>query len=224
MEEYPRLKGYAIRTFELWNEPYYDNGDNGDYNPGRYARLVRAVGVAAHAADRSAKLLLAAEITGVQVGRRWISWINALYHAVRRLNKYFDGIAIHPYGRDVIHLSGHGWNQLRRTELIRRAFVRHHAADKPLWITEVGWPTCTDVAAGCVTIDQQAQCLATLMRYANTTWSRYVKGVFVYNYDDYAADTSNPENDYGLTSFGHAPKPALSVFRMFARRAIGATG
>jgi hypothetical protein len=30
---HPTLASYAIHTFELWNEPYYDNGNNGYYNP-----------------------------------------------------------------------------------------------------------------------------------------------------------------------------------------------
>ncbi|HET6866472.1 MAG TPA: hypothetical protein VFH80_11200, partial [Solirubrobacteraceae bacterium] len=44
--QHPDLAGYAIQTFELWNEPYYDNGNNGEYDPGRYARMVKAAALA----------------------------------------------------------------------------------------------------------------------------------------------------------------------------------
>ena len=46
-----------IQTFEIWNEAYYTNGDGGHYNPGRYARLVKAAATAGRAANPAAKFL-----------------------------------------------------------------------------------------------------------------------------------------------------------------------
>ena len=114
---HPTLTKTPITTFELWNEPYYDNGDNGDYNPGRYARLVKAAGAAGHAADPSAKFLIAAENQCALVSGTWVWWIDALYQAVPDLNNYFDGVAVHPYGTDLTNVSyptpGQAYNGLR---------------------------------------------------------------------------------------------------------------
>ena len=148
---HPTLTKMPITTFELWNEPYYNNGNNGDYNPGRYARLVKAAGAAGHAADPSAKFLLAADNQCALVSGTWVWWIDALYQAVPDLSNYFDGIAVHPYGSDLTNVqyptpgqAYNGYSQVRRLETIRQQFVNHGASDKPLWITEIGWPTCTN--------------------------------------------------------------------------------
>ena len=76
---YPALAGYAIGTFELWNEPYDDSGNNGDYDPGGYARMVKAAAIAGRQADPDAHFLLAAENQAQLVGSNWVWWIDALY-------------------------------------------------------------------------------------------------------------------------------------------------
>ena len=217
---YPALAGYAIQTFELWNEPYYDSGDNGDYDPGLYARMVKAAAIAGRQADPDAHFLLAAENQAQLVGSNWVWWIDALYQAVPDLNNYFDGVAVHPYGDDLTDLSFptpgqayDGYEQIRRVEAIHQEFAAHGAANKPLWITEIGWPTCTSGSDRCTTPAGQAADLTTVFNYARTTWKSFVQAVFVYSYDDAYPDPSNPEDDYGLAYNDGTPKPALAVFK-----------
>jgi hypothetical protein len=218
--QHPSLAGYAIQTFELWNEPYYDNGNDGDYDPGRYARLVRAAAIAGRQADPDARFLLAAENQAQLVGSRWVWWIDALYQAVPDLNNYFDGVAVHPYGIDLTNLSFptpgqayDGYEQIRRVEAIHQEFAAHNAGNKPLWITEIGWPTCTSGSDRCTTPAGQAANLTTVFNYARTTWKNFIQAVFVYSYDDYSPDSTDPEHDYGLAYNDGTPKPALDVFR-----------
>lgn len=228
---HPNLAAYAVPTFEIWNEAYYSNGNGGHYNPGRYARLVKAAVTAGRAADPAAKFLMGAEMEGEFVqsraqGRSWVWWVDALYKAVPDLNSYFDGVSVHPYGHDITHRSPaiygqpyYGYDQMRRVELIRKQFVKHGAASKPFWVTEVGWPTCKHGTIRCVTPAGQVKSLNALMRYARTTWKSYVRAVFVFYYDDVGADSANPMNDYGLIYFNRRPKPALPVFKAFAKLA-----
>jgi hypothetical protein len=217
--KHPDLTSYAIHTFEIWNEPYYDNGNNGDYNPARYANLVKAAALAGRAVDPSARFMLAAENQAQKVGSNWVWWTDALYQAVPDLNNYFDGIAVHPYGTDLTNLSYptpgqayNGYEQIRRVEAIHQEFGNHGATDKPLWITESGWPTCTSGSDRCTTEAGQAANLSTIFKYAHTTWKSYVQAVFVYSYDDARPDSTNPENDYGLAYNNGTPKAALNVF------------
>jgi polysaccharide biosynthesis protein PslG len=218
--QYPTLAGYAIQTFELWNEPYYDNGNDGNYDPARYARLVKAAGSAGHAADPNAKFLIAADNQAQLVGSTWVWWVDALYQAVPDLNNYFDGVAVHPYGNDLTNLSYptpgqayDGYSQIRRVESIRQEFVNHNAADKPLWITEIGWPTCTSGSTRCTSPAGQAANLQTVFNYARTTWKPYLQGLFIYSYDDALANSTNPEANYGLAYNDGTPKPALAIFK-----------
>jgi polysaccharide biosynthesis protein PslG len=225
-DRHARLRDYAVSTFDLWNEPYYDNGNNGRYDPARYARLVKAAGGAGHAADPSARLLLGAEMQGTLVDAKWLWWVDALYRAVPDLNNYFDGVAVHPYGRDITHRAPaivgqayHGYLQMRRIEIIRHQFVQHGAGSKPFWATEVGWPTCRSGSNRCVSLSGQLASLDQLMHDARTIWSGYVRAVFVYYYDDARNSSPDPESHYGLTYSNHVAKPILHVFRSFAQYA-----
>ena len=216
---HPSLAGYAVQTFEIWNEPYYDTFNNGNYDPGTYARLVKAAVIAGRAADSGARFLLAADNQGTTVNSTWVWWVDALYQAVPDLNNYFDGVAVHPYGSDLTNLTiptpgvaYDGYDQVRRLESIRQQFVSHGASDKPLWITEIGWPTCSSGSSRCTTAAGQAADLTTLFNYARTSWQSYVQAIFVYGCQDNGSDSSNPENDYGLVDYNGNAKPALSVF------------
>ncbi len=211
---------YAIQTFELWNEPYYDTDASGNYNPGAYARLVKAAAIAGRQADSSAKFLMAAEMQGQEVSGNYVWWVDALYQAVPDLNNYFDGVAVHPYGNDLTGNDAlvpgqayNGYDQIRRIETIRQQFINHSAGDKPFWITEIGWPVCISGSDRCTTLAGQAANLTTVFNDVHTIWKSFVQGVFVYDYTDCGTDSSDPENDYGLAYNDGTPKPSLAVFK-----------
>jgi hypothetical protein len=225
---HPGLKGDTVQTFEIWHEAYYPNGNDGHYDPGRYARLVQAAVTAGRVANPSARFLIGAEMQGDFVGsaarRTWMWWVDALYKAVPGLNNYFDGVSVHPYGHDITHRSPaipgqpyYGTDQMRRIELIRKQFVNHGAAAKAFWATEVGWPTCTHGTIRCVSPAGQRKSFKTLIRYTETRWKSYVRAVFVYYFDDLGRNSENPDNDYGLIYFNHKPKLVLPAFEAFAR-------
>jgi hypothetical protein len=102
-----------------------------------------------------------------------------------------------------------------RIENLRHQFVAHGAADKPFWITEIGWSTCND-SPDCVSPAQQEDNLATFLNDARGMWSNWVQAVFVYHYTD-GPDPSNVQDAYGLTNYNGTPKPALRVFRIAAQ-------
>jgi len=125
-----------------------------------------------------------------------------------------------PYGDDLTNVSFStpgvaydGYNQVRRTESIRQQFVNHGASTKPLWLTEIGWPTCASGSTRCTTQSGQASDLTSLLNYARGSWSSYVAAVFVYCYQDNGSNSADPENDYGLVDYNGNAKAALSVFK-----------
>ena len=214
----PALSPTPITTWELWNEPYLDSGDNGAYDPARYAQLVKAAGIAGHAADPNAKFLIGAEMQSALTNGAWQWWVDALYAAVPDLNSYFNGVAVHDYGSDVSTLNPivpgqpyDNYGHIRRIEDIRQQFLNHNAAGKPFWITEAGWSTCTD-SSSCVTPAQQASNLATLFGYIQGSWSGFVQGAFIYSYGD-GSNPSSTQGGYGLTYLNGSAKPALALFQ-----------
>ena len=211
---HPALAAYGATTYEVWNEPYYPGGNNNRYDPARYIRLFKAAVTAGRGADPSTKYLLEADEAGRETkGGVWLTWINEIYRDEHNLNNYFDGVAIHPYGNDVTGLKAPAFNQLRRVELLRKYFVQHGASNKPLWITEVGWSTCTHGGPLCVSPNRQASDTRTLFKYVHSTWSSYVAGVFLFTFQDYGGNKSNPYDNYGLTRLNRSAKPALAAFR-----------
>jgi Beta-galactosidase len=216
--QYPVLRASAITTWELWNEPYLASGDNGVYDPARYAQLVEAAGTAGHAVDPRAKFLVAADMQSALTNGAWQWWVDALYQAVPDLNNYFDGVAVHDYGSDVTTLNPivpgqpyDNYGHIRRIEDIHQQFINHNAAGKPFWITEAGWSTCSD-SSSCVTPAQQAANLAALFGYLHGRWRSFVQGAFIYSYGD-GSNPASTQGGYGLTYFNGNGKPALAVFQ-----------
>jgi hypothetical protein len=219
----PSLKGSAITTWEVWNEPFGSSFNDGDYDPGRYARLVKAAGSAGHAADPNAKFLLASEMSSARdANGDWQWWTDAMYQAVPDLNNYFDGVASHDYGNDTTTLNPiipgqpyPNFGHILRINDLRQQFINHGAADKPFWITEIGWSTCNDNPGTCVTPAEQATNLTTLFNDIHGPWSSFVQAVFIYQYGDQSTSGST-QDSYGLTNHDGSPKPALAIFQQQA--------
>ena len=203
----------APSHFELWNEPYLSQFSADGVDPARYARLVKAAAKAGGRANRRAKYLLAAD-QGPSGDR--LTFIDRMYAAVPHLNSYFDAVAAHPY------TTGHspddvndGWG-FPRLANIRAKFVSHGARSKPLWITEIGWSTCPS-SPRCVSEQTQADYLARMFELLRTTYSGYVRAVFVYSRGDLPpTNPSEPMFWFGLQRLDDSHKPAYDVFRQAA--------
>ena len=176
--ENPSLRGSAIQTWEIWNEPFFSSGNNGSYDPASYARLIKAAAIAGRTADPSAQFLIASEMHSARDSNgNWQWWTDALYQAVPDLNNYFDGVAVHAYGTNTTTLTPmvagqpyNNYDRMRRIEDIHQQFLTHGATHKPFWITEIGWSTCTD-SPNCVTPTQQAANLSTLFADLHGSWA-----------------------------------------------------
>lgn len=220
---HPSLRGSAITAVELLNEPYFDNGNASHYDPARYARLVRATAIATRRVDHHVRLLLEADMATHQYKSGFSWWVDSLYHAMPSLSRYFDGVAMHDYGSDPTHLTPirygqayQNFDRTRRIEDVRAQFVRHHAAAKPFWIMETGFTTCRVHNIDCVSEAAQAADLRTLLGYIRGRYRSWVQAVFVYRYQDDNGGTGFFDG-YGLMRANGTPKPAMSVFKPFAR-------
>jgi hypothetical protein len=130
--EHPELPREPIRTWEIWNEPNIVTF--GGARPERFARLIRDAGRVMRGVDGGAKLILGGLFgrplqipPNVQAGY----FLSRLYRA-RRVKKWFDGIALHPYVAGAAAMAG----QIRN---LRRVMRLHHDARTPIYVTELGW-------------------------------------------------------------------------------------
>jgi len=214
-QEHPELAKYAPTYFEIWNEPWYSVFST-PVDPARYARLFKAAVVAGRKANPAARFIIAAEWQYSIDGNSWHNWINDMYAAVPDLNSYMDAYSVHPYGNG----SADNWTpgngdafETRRLEVIHDAFVSHGAADKKMWVTEVGWSTCS--TSVCYSEADQAANYARFNQLARSSWAPYMAAVFYYALSDgwQATDRTNKELWFGAIRPDGSHKPAYDVLK-----------
>lgn len=199
----------APTSVELVNEPYADSSSNDDPDPATYARFVAAVVPAMRAANPRVRILLAADTTPANSKQDWVA---AMYTAVPDLNRYFDGIAVHPYGFDpVAQCDPKNDVSFCRIETLRARFVDRGAADKKFWITEIGSPTGGGSADHAVQVSEKVQAEYLRGYIAKADAYGYVQALYVYHYRDLDCSDS-VECYFGLTRNDGSQKPAWRVF------------
>jgi hypothetical protein len=124
-----------------------------------------------------------------------------------------DGVAAHPYNMSL----GFGENAL---DELQTALGAHGASKLPIWVTEVGWSTCT-VQGGCVTEKRQAVDLASFLELVRVRYPR-VAAVFVYRLRDLVVKPQfDREGAFGLIHVDGSRKPAWAAFHRFALKLKG---
>lgn len=213
--ENPDLPQRPLRWYELWNEPW-TAACNG--NAATYARLVVAAVTAGRHASPGARFLIGADTSVPAEGGTRGDWLDGMYAAVPDLGRYFDAVSVHPYGGnpDVYTPIGDTDHQPGRVEQLHAELAAHGDGNKPLWVTEIGWSTCSGTS-GCVTEAGQAQYLDEFLHDAVTIWRSYVRAVFVYDLRDIAPSPADArEAWFGLLRPDLSRKPAWTVLHGFA--------
>lgn len=218
---HPALPNRPATWFELYNEPYQPPGRP---DPAAYARMVRVAVPSARRANPRARFLIAGETTWVDAeGHLGGDWTAALYTAVPQFGRWFDGVAVHPYSiRSPLQQAppDESRDLSRRLEDVEAVLAAHGDARHHLWVTEVGWSTCT-APTECITEAQQARYLSDFLRLATTRWHPYLDAVLVYALHSYPHGPAAVAPNYGLLRADGRPKPAWQVFRNAALRALG---
>jgi hypothetical protein len=132
-DENPELPFLPIHRWEIWNEEnivtFVEKPE-----PANFAALIRISGRILHRADRNAQVILGGFFgRPLQVPPNVPSgdFLSRIYRA-RKVKKYFDGVALHPY---VARAQAMG-AQIRN---LRRIMRVHNDAATPIYVTELGW-------------------------------------------------------------------------------------
>jgi hypothetical protein len=133
------------------------------------------------------------------------SWWAGVTAADPNINDYYDGIYVHPYG---------GNSDPTQSALGNRAQVTdaHDTTGKPVWVTEIGWPTAVGQPATGDSLQwtdtQQAANIYNFVNWARSTG--YVASVLIFGYQDYGTndwygvETSNGTKKPGWTALAEA--------------------
>jgi hypothetical protein len=203
-KEHPSLdeSAYAITTFELGNEPYFQ------ISAQSYAESIRPTLEAVKALGLPAKLIVPTYTYGTNT-----SWTDTLYRVIPNLNSLFWAFAEHPYwyGHSPA-TTGNAASPFERIETQRRDMAAHGAGEKPLFITEYGESTA-ECGSECVDEAEQAEHIQALLDavLAHPEWR--VEMLIFFQLHDWAARTTNMQQQFGLLRSNGTPKPAYPIVR-----------
>ena len=218
--------GDEVLAWEVWNEQnegwrFWAPRED----PPAYARLLCEAYRAVKAADPGTPVLYGGvffpALPGGVPGMSGPEFLQATYDADPQLGSCFDVMAYHPYPYPFtapeldVPIRG---SVLSAADQMRAVLARNGDADKPLWITEVGWPT--NRRAYGVSEAKQAEYVA---RMQAATFAQGLPALTWYTAGDEAdASGLNQEAAFGFLRADGSPKPAYQALSTFSRVFEGA--
>ena len=202
----PQIPRRPIRTWQIWNE---ENLTYYWHQPfvSSYISLLRAAHNAIKHADPGAKVMV-----GALTNMAWTGLGQLYRHGARKL---FDAVAVNGFTKKPA-------NVVVYLRLVRRAMDRFKDGRKPLYATELSWPS----AVGDTTVHfdwdttepGQARNIAALLPMLGKDRSSLgLKGFYYYNWmgtEDFGAPDFSFAGLVGITTDGVVfSKPALGAFK-----------
>ncbi|PRY17569.1 sugar-binding protein [Kineococcus rhizosphaerae] len=204
--------GPHLAGLEVWNE--WDVGTSGNTTNGAadYVALLEQASAAVRAAAPGVPVL------GPAVGNLTSGWLEDTF----RLGAldHVDAVVAHPYSYPSPA------DELDAQLDALQALVHRYAAgrDRPVWITELGWPTGTAVRA----VGEREQAANTVKAMAIAT-THDVGRYYAYDLVDDGDDPADTEQNFGLLHSATSPqgaftpKPAYAAFAATAGLLRGAS-
>lgn len=184
-----------IRVWEVWNEPNLKNFWRDEPNAANYVTLLAATYKKIKQIDPQLIVLC-----GGTAGIPW-DYLEGIYKAGGR--ESFDVMNIHPYRYPRSPEEAPLVEDLRR---LRRMMTEYGDANKPIWITEVGWPTHQGKRG--ISLQRQAEILPRCYLLAIEAG---VEVIFWYEFQATEHKPDYNENHFGMVHRDLSPKPAYTA-------------
>ncbi|MBW4436102.1 MAG: beta-galactosidase [Pleurocapsa minor GSE-CHR-MK-17-07R] len=209
----------VIDRIIIWNEPNlaFEWGYR-QVDPAAYADLLRAVYPAIHAANPGAEVIAAGLAPNLEPPESAAAMSDLLYleqfYEAGAAN-YFDALSMHPYGLLTGPLDAPDETLLnfRRAELQRDIMVRNGDADKPVYVTEMGWNDSDRWTFGVSPAQRIAYTLGAL-EYATAEWP-WAQALCIWVMR-YPAPTFSYPDHFTLLDTEFRPHPLYLELRAFA--------
>ncbi|MEA2404891.1 MAG: polysaccharide biosynthesis protein PslG, partial [Thermoleophilaceae bacterium] len=209
-----RYRGKAA-AWEVWNEENFGRFWSTGPDAARYAQLLKASYPAIKAGDPNAKVVFG----GMQYND--YIFLGKAYAAMPDLGSYYDVMGTHPYTpgaaaspdvtiRDGSSISAYSFNAYREVHNL----MASHGDNKPIWITEFGWPTMSKVGG----VDEAGQARFTRLAYECLEQDPYVEVAFLYNLRNnwWSNDSDDWESQLGLTRTDFSHKQAYDAYKQYS--------
>ena len=200
-----RYRG-RVDHWELWNEPNIERFWPPEPDAVSYAALAAAASTAIRGANPDAKVFIGA-VSGTDY-----AFIDQIVDVSGP--DVMDGISFHPYSGDTPWDRSDELSDLNRL----RYGLEQRGLDLPLWVTEIGFPSC-DAGNG---VEEHTQA-ALLVRAYLSLYSQGVENVFLYDFVDDGTDPDETEMHFGLLLQYLQPKPSWTAFQWMTQMLAGST-
>ncbi|MEH3155927.1 MAG: cellulase family glycosylhydrolase [Gordonia paraffinivorans] len=201
-----------VGAYEVWNEPNYYAAYSPAPDPAGYTALLKAAYPAIKAGDPDAEVIggvLGSTLTWGSYTMNPVDFVQQMY--ADGAAGSFDALSFHPYQNTLMFSQGPSVSTespLSQLTRIRDLMSANGDASKEIWASEYGLPTGT--------VGDQNQ--ATFVGDFLDTWSTlpYAGPAFLYTLDDRnSADTTDPENTFGIYRDDGTAKPVAEVIKQF---------
>jgi len=218
-----------VRSYEIWNEENVPKFWQPGPDPKAYGALLKAAYTAIKLADPSAIVLFGGVYMwnwggGVTGGDTFLDQVLTLYPD---MGNYMDAIAFHPYANYPPSTAPDFFSTTQQSllQMIQnmKIVLKKHNILKPLWITEIGWPTYPPV-------DESMQARWLTRTYLESI-EQGIDSVYWYTYSD-GIGCSIPVQEcyFGLfnyitsASYATPPQPKQSFYALKGiKRLLGDT-
>jgi hypothetical protein len=217
--------GREVIAWEIWNEQnegwrFWPPRED----PAAYARLLCQAHAQLRSVDPGTPVLFGGVFFPAVAdlpGMSGPNFVEAAYEAESQLGSCYDAMAYHPYAYPFtapeLDVPVRG-SVLSAADQMHSVLERHGDGDKPLWITEVGWPT-HDRTYG-VSERKQAQYVA---RMTAATFAQGLPVLTWYTYGDQQDPSgANQESWFGFFRPDGSPKPSYDALATFTEVFEGA--
>jgi hypothetical protein len=203
--DHPDIPKTPIRAVQNWNEPNLKAYWSGKPNAKQYTALLKAAYKPIKAADRSIEIVTAG-MPESRIGVKLNKFIPAMYKAGAK--KWFDTIAINPYGRTAGAV-------MKNIKNVRDIMRQNHDGAR-IWATELGWSDTGPASPQRVGAQKQATEITKLVKLmVSQRRGLKLRGFVYFGWRDGAPYAGK---DFwglhtGLLDIDGQPKPAYSAFQ-----------
>ncbi len=216
------FKGMGVSAYEVWNEPNNPSFWPSGVNAAEYTELLKDSYPAIKAADPNATVVMA----GLMDHGSTYQYLQEMYNAGARGS--FDVASFHIYpGGDPTQCAHESNGRPSENSFCLLEGLHSEMAanddDSPVWVTELGWSTCTQ--SDCVSPQQQASYMISAYKLLNTPKYSFVQSAFFYQMRDLYWETSNAswESSLGMFNRDWTPKPAYAALQAIGTGQITGT-
>jgi hypothetical protein len=194
-----------VDHFEIWNEWNIGGGNPDRLPPEAYAKVLQAAYTAIKAANPDAVVI------GCTTSGADAEWIRRVLAAGGY--DYMDAVSIHPYTYPINPDDGGFIAGLHSIH----ALFQPYGPAKPIWVTEIGWPTSEVISRG---VSERMSGAYAVRMYTLALSSGLADKVFWYDFkNDYKPETSL-EGHFGLVRGDHESVPWSAKANYVAYRAL----